>query len=162
MSTAKWQNIAGSKNFFNLWHIPWKILWSLQKTSTTQVKVSQFINCVFYFDKIVFNRFWISWITTKARHWVIRIKLSSRKDYTPKQKHGANACIFWIARRRSHALFTALNWSCQMKKKSLALFTLNLNQESDSKTTENPMASISTRCVRGPPKFLAEYEKSGA
>ena len=44
-------------------------------------------------------------------------ELSYRKDFTPKQKRGANACIFWIARRRSHALFTALNWSCQMKKK---------------------------------------------
>ena len=44
-------------------------------------------------------------------------ELSFRKGFTPKQKRGANACIFWIARRRSHALFTALNWSCQMKKK---------------------------------------------
>ena len=36
-----------------------------------------------------------------------------------------------------------------MKKKSLALITLNLNKKSDSKTTENSMASISTRSVSG-------------
>ena len=76
---------------------------------------------------------------------VIYVRIVFQKEFYPKTEAWRQCMHFLDSATAFACTFHRIELIMSNEKKSLALFTLNLNQESDSKSTENPMASISTR-----------------